>query len=72
MPIYLAKGLEFDAVVAYDISAKNYPLDQLGVLYTICSRAMHELSLITIGAPSPLLAQIPNTSYQLEKRLTLK
>lgn len=72
LPIYLAKGLEFDAVVAYDISAKNYPLDQLGVLYTICSRAMHELSLITIGAPSPLLAQIPNTSYQLEKRLTLK
>ena len=72
MPIYLAKGLEFDAVIAYDISKENYPLSDLGILYTICSRAMHELTLITIGEPSPLLRQLSPKLYTLKTELVLK
>lgn len=56
MPIYLAKGLEFDAVVAYDASATNYPNQHsAGIIYTIASRAMHQLSLISLGETSPLV-----------------
>jgi len=56
LPIYLAKGLEFDAVVGHDISAKNYPDKRsTDVLYTICTRAMHSLTLCVDGELSPLL-----------------
>lgn len=56
LPIYLAKGLEFDSVVAFDISETNYvSQNDLGNLYTLCSRAMHSLSIFSIEALSPLL-----------------
>lgn len=58
LPIYLAKGLEFDAVVGHDISAKNYPDSRsVDVLYTICTRAMHSLTLCVDKTLSPLLSQ---------------
>ena len=60
LPIYLAKGLEFDAVIGHDISAKNYPdLRSTDVLYTICTRAMHSLTLCVDGEVSPLLQKEP-------------
>src|SRR5699024_12704414 len=50
LPIYLAKRLEFDAVIGHDISAKNYPDSRsTDVLYTICTRAMHSLTLCIDG-----------------------
>ncbi|APX71250.1 AAA family ATPase [Companilactobacillus allii] len=56
MPIYLAKGLEFDAVIGHDISAANYPDSRSrDTLYTICTRAMHNLTLCVEKVPSPLL-----------------
>ncbi|AIG65006.1 RNA polymerase recycling motor HelD [Weissella tructae] len=59
LPIYLAKGLEFDAVVGYDVSAENYPDDEsVGLLYTLASRAMHELHLISKGPATPLLETV--------------
>ncbi|MCW0953617.1 AAA family ATPase [Weissella ceti] len=59
LPIYLAKGLEFDAVIGYDVSAENYPDDEsVGLLYTLASRAMHELHLIAQGTPTPLLETV--------------
>lgn len=66
LPIYLAKGLEFDAVIAYDIS-ENYQEKDLGILYTICSRAMHELTLFVKQKPSPLLTKIPPELYTVER-----
>ena len=62
MPIYLAKGLEFDAVIGFDVSANNYP-DQLanGLLYTLASRAMHELILISVGTVTPLIERVAPT-----------
>ena len=53
MPIYLAKGLEFDAVIGYDVSQTNYPdSEATGLLYTLASRAMHALTLISVGPVS--------------------
>ena len=70
MPIYLAKGLEFDAVVAYDVSATNYPdADSVGILYTIASRAMHHLTLLSIGDVSPLIAQLDPTLFTIEHQV---
>ncbi|MEX1198625.1 MAG: UvrD-helicase domain-containing protein [Pseudohongiellaceae bacterium] len=53
---YLAKGLEFDRVIVSDVSARNYhtELDR-NLLYVACTRAMHRLTVITTGEPSPLL-----------------
>lgn len=56
MPIYLAKGLEFDAVIAHDVSKDNYPDDRSrDTLYTICTRAMHNLTLCAENELSPLI-----------------
>ncbi|MFC6182584.1 RNA polymerase recycling motor HelD [Lactiplantibacillus daowaiensis] len=70
LPIYLAKGLEFDAVIAYDISATNYPDEQsVGLLYTIASRAMHHLTLLSIGDVSPLIAKLDPTLFTIEHQV---
>lgn len=56
LPIYLAKGLEFDAVLAYDVSADNLKnTDAVGMVYTMASRAMHQLTLLSNGPVSPVL-----------------
>lgn len=59
MPVYLTKGLEFDAVIVADASAKAYGANQRDakLLYVACTRALHELSLFWSGAPSPLLPE---------------
>lgn len=68
IPAYLAKGLEFDSVIAYDISERTFAADyERKLLYTMCSRAMHQLQLISIEALSPLLEQVPATTYRLVK-----
>jgi len=60
LPIYLAKGLEFDAVIGYDVSVTNYPdSESVGLLYTLASRAMHELHLISVGPVTTLLMSLP-------------
>ncbi|WP_421385266.1 RNA polymerase recycling motor HelD [Bacillus salacetis] len=60
IPAYLAKGIEFDAVIIYDASAENYGQETLRRLfYTACTRAMHQLKLYSIGEPSPFLRGVP-------------
>ncbi|MDO4912610.1 MAG: RNA polymerase recycling motor HelD [Lactobacillus sp.] len=56
LPVYLAKGLEFDAVVMWDATRDNYPDDSYRqIVYTIASRAMRYLDIIYDGEISPLL-----------------
>ena len=56
IPSYLAKGLEFDAVVMWGANKKNYhQLDETQLVYTITSRAMYKLDVIYTGEKSPLL-----------------
>lgn len=64
MPSYLAKGLEFDAVIAWQVSNKNYNhLDETQLLYTIASRAMYKLDLIYTGEKSNLLDNLDGKTY---------
>ncbi|ELK45983.1 RNA polymerase recycling motor HelD [Halobacillus sp. BAB-2008] len=56
LPSYLAKGIEFDAVLIYDASDRVYGEEHLRRLfYTACTRAMHTLYLYSVGEPTRLL-----------------
>lgn len=62
IPSYLAKGLEFDAVVMWDASKENYhQIDETQLVYTVTSRAMYKLDIIYVGEKSPLLDVDPAT-----------
>lgn len=57
IPIHLAKGLEFDAVLICDANKEHYektPWDAK-LLYVGCTRALHFLRIYYSGDPSPLL-----------------
>jgi DNA helicase II / ATP-dependent DNA helicase PcrA len=56
IPSYMAKGLEFDAVIVHDASEGNYcsELDRR-LLYIACSRALHRLSLYHSGKKSQFI-----------------
>lgn len=58
---YLTKGLEFDAVLVADAGAHNYALNRRDarLLYVVCTRALHELSVLYTGEVTPLLAEEP-------------
>ena len=43
IPAYLAKGLEFDAVVVYNDPKSRYKREEKHLLYVACTRAQHEL-----------------------------
>ena len=67
VPAYLAKGLEFDAVVMLDASPANYrdPNDRQ-LAYTVCTRAMHRLNVLSIGKVSSLFDSVPKRLYKLQ------
>ncbi|GED68464.1 DNA helicase [Brevibacillus reuszeri] len=59
IPAYLAKGVEFDAVIIYNASSDCYEREsERKLFYTACTRAMHELHLYYIGEKSPFLAAV--------------
>ncbi len=65
VPSYLAKGLEFDAVILWQANAHFFhEEDERELLYTIASRAMHRLTILASPDLSPLLAQVPADLYQ--------
>ncbi|WP_209810972.1 RNA polymerase recycling motor HelD [Ammoniphilus resinae] len=56
IPAYLAKGVEFDAVIIYNASTTQYSREsERKLLYTACTRAMHELHLFCVGQLTPLI-----------------
>lgn len=56
IPIYLAKGLEYDAVIVFDASEDSYPNDSYRkLLYTACTRALHSLDIMSLGKKTHLL-----------------
>ena len=56
IPVYMSKGLEFDAVLICDTDALNYNNeDDKNLLYIACTRALHRLNLFCLGDMSPLL-----------------
>ncbi len=64
VPTYLAKGIEFDAVIIYDSSSYTRA-EERKLLYTACTRAMHELYVLSKGRLSPLLEQVDEQLYNL-------
>ena len=55
IPSYLAKGLEFDAVLVADASSKKYTDAERNLFYVVCTRALHKLSIYYCGEPSQLI-----------------
>ncbi|MFB5190541.1 RNA polymerase recycling motor HelD [Alicyclobacillus fastidiosus] len=66
IPAYLAKGVEFDAVVIYDGSDEAYHRElERQLFYTACTRAMHELCIVVPGRPSRFITSQQADTYAL-------
>lgn len=66
LPAYLAKGIEFDAVIIPDASAHNYEKSfEQNLFYTACTRAMHELVLFAVRDKTPFMDRVPADFYTL-------
>ncbi|MDQ7094660.1 3'-5' exonuclease [Desulfosporosinus sp. PR] len=64
IPVYLSKGLEFDAVLICDVDKEHFNSeDDKNLLYIACTRALHRLRLFYSGDVSPLLS--PQESQRL-------
>ena len=56
LPVYMSKGLEFDAVLICDADSQNYhDEDDKNLLYVACTRALHNLSVVCENEVSPLI-----------------
>ncbi|CAG7618454.1 DNA helicase IV [Paenibacillus solanacearum] len=65
IPAYLAKGVEFDAVVIYNASGEQYRTEDVRKLfYTACTRAMHTLRLYSLGEPTPFITSVSEDTYE--------
>ncbi|MFE4714787.1 RNA polymerase recycling motor HelD [Paenibacillus sp. NPDC056722] len=65
LPVYLAKGVEFDAVLIYDASPQTYQREsERKHFYTACTRAMHRLLLYTTGDWTPLVQALDSALYE--------
>ncbi|HDR3491517.1 3'-5' exonuclease [Bacillus wiedmannii] len=57
VPVYLAKGLEFDAVLLIDVDEEHYKNTKhdAKLLYVGCTRSLHDLWIFHSGEVSPLI-----------------
>lgn len=56
IPVYMSKGIEFDAVLVCDADTDNYNSeDDKKLLYIACTRALHRLNLFYKGELNTLL-----------------
>lgn len=62
IPAYLSKGIEFDVVIVVDVSKDRYDNNDSDrkLMYVACTRALHELYLISKGEVSPILKEMLN------------
>ncbi|WP_039789126.1 RNA polymerase recycling motor HelD [Paenibacillus riograndensis] len=66
IPAYLAKGVEFDAVLIYDASLQSYHREnERKLFYTACTRAMHRLLLYTAEEWTPFIQAVDTSLYEL-------
>ncbi|MCR2807421.1 RNA polymerase recycling motor HelD [Paenibacillus soyae] len=65
IPAYLAKGVEFDAVLIYDASSQTYHREsERKLFYTACTRAMHRLRLYATGEWTPFVGSLDPSLYE--------
>lgn len=68
IPAYLAKGVEFDAVLIYDASSRTYHREsERKLFYTACTRAMHRLLLYTTGEWTRFILELDESLYELNQ-----
>ncbi|WP_438350016.1 RNA polymerase recycling motor HelD [Paenibacillus sp. FA6] len=66
IPSYLAKGVEFDAVIIYNASNEVYAREsERKLFYTVCTRAMHLLHIFSLGEPSHFITDVDSDKYHL-------
>lgn len=65
LPIYLAKGIEFDAVIIPDGSKGAYTKKDRSMFYTACTRAMHRLVIVSKTDWTDFIAEAKEGSYDL-------
>jgi DNA helicase-2/ATP-dependent DNA helicase PcrA len=71
IPSYLSKGLEFDAVIILDAGGKNYTEeDERNLLYTVCTRALHELRIYYIEQNAMIAMLQSNAKAQLNDKVS--
>ncbi len=64
IPSYLAKGLEFEAVIVCDADNEHYYHEEdRKLLHMVCTRALHRLFLYYSGEISPFLSNIDPSLY---------
>jgi DNA helicase-2/ATP-dependent DNA helicase PcrA len=75
VPVYLTKGLEFDAVLIADVDPLHYEqsFQDAKLLYVGCTRALHELWLFYIENASPLITNLlyngeENKGFMVEEK----
>ncbi|MUK89250.1 AAA family ATPase [Ornithinibacillus sp. L9] len=68
LPVYLAKGIEFDAVIIPDASAQGYVESDRTLFYTACTRAMHELAMVVTGSACQFIDEVPKDKYEVISR----
>ncbi len=67
IPSYLSKGLEFDAVLVDSVEDKDYHMpEDKRLLYTVCTRALHELTLYYFDTMSGFVSGIDEKLYTFE------
>jgi len=67
IPAYLAKGVEFDAVIIFDASNMKYGREsERKLFYTACTRAMHDLHVCFQGEMNPFILSAPTQTYNLK------
>ncbi len=64
IPSYLAKGLEFEAVIVFCAGSRHYSHEEdRKLLHMVCTRALHRLSLYYSDKISPFLKNIDPSLY---------
>ncbi|MCH5584606.1 AAA family ATPase [Shimazuella sp. AN120528] len=71
-PVYLTKGMEFDAVILLDVDKEQYLDDALHakLLYVGCTRALHQLILTYSKSMSSLVERVSPELYQAKAYVT--
>ncbi|NLW46425.1 MAG: AAA family ATPase [Firmicutes bacterium] len=73
LPVYLAKGLEFDGVIIPDMDAETYCGESdRKILYTACTRALHRLVIYYQTNLSPLAKGINSNLYEFGNSLRIR
>ena len=72
LPLIYTKGLEFDAVLIFNASEKDYPVEDGYVkqLYVAATRALHELTVLYRGKLTGLIADPVSPEQKQRMRLT--